>query len=226
MDDGGVVGKPVLYSYWRSSCSWRVRIALQLKKIDFEYRAVHLLNNGGEQFKEDYVALNPMKELPTLCIDGHTLTQSIAIIEYLEDAHAESGARLLPDDAGAKAEVRALTHMISSDIQPVQNLRVLKRFMGEFDTPEVKDAKKMEWGKWAIETGFDGLEKALERTAGVFCFGDSVTMADLALIPQVYNAERFGVNMASYPTISRVAKALEVLPEFKAAHPSAMPDAQ
>jgi maleylacetoacetate isomerase len=216
---------PVLYSYWRSSCSWRVRIALNLKKIAFDYRAVHLLNGGGEQFRDEYTALNPMKEVPTLCIDGLTLTQSIAIIEYLEESRPDHGAKLLPEDAASRAQVRALTNMIASDTQPVQNLRVLKRFTAEFEAPEVKEAKKLEWGKWAIENGFDGLEKALEKTAGKYSFGDAVTMADLALVPQVYNANRFGVDMSKYPTIARVNAELESLAEFQAAHPSAQPDA-
>ncbi|KAA0177433.1 hypothetical protein FNF27_01211 [Cafeteria roenbergensis] len=216
--------KPVLYSYWRSTCSWRVRIALALKGIDYEYKAVHLLKDGGEQLKDEFAALNPMREVPALVIDGNTLTQSMSIIEYLEDTRPTAGVKLLPGSAAERAKVRAMAQMIGCDIQPVQNLRVLKRFMAEFSTQEEKDAKKLEWGKWVIETGFRGLEAALSTTAGKYACGDEVTLVDVLLVPQEYNAGRFGVDMSAFPTIARVCAAAKELPAFKAADPSEMPD--
>eukprot|EP00055_Hartaetosiga_balthica_P007056 m.23775 g.23775 ORF g.23775 m.23775 type:complete len:218 (+) comp5583_c0_seq1:128-781(+) len=202
----------VLYSYFRSSCSWRVRIALNLKNIDYKYHAINLLK--GEQKSEEYLEVNPMGEIPALKIDGHLLTQSVAIIEYLDETRPETP--LVPrDDPFKRAEVRRLTHMITSGIQPIQNLRVLLKHGKEH---------KMEWGQWAISTGFDALEKELEKTAGKYCFGDEITMVDLCLVPQVFNAERFEVDMSKYPTIQRIAGTLSELDAFAKAHPTKQPD--
>jgi len=220
----GADAKPILYSYWRSSSSWRVRIALESKGIKYEYRAIHMLKDGGEQLKDDYAALNPMRQVPTLIVDGHTLTQSMAIIEYLEETRPSEGASLLPGNAVQRAEVRAIAQMISCDIQPIQNLRVLKKVMSEVEGADAKNAKKLAWGKWAIETGFGGVEAAITKTAGKFAFGDTITLIDVALVPQVYNAGRFGVDMTAYPTIARVAAAAAEEAAFKAADPAVMPD--
>eukprot|EP00043_Microstomoeca_roanoka_P011127 m.105062 g.105062 ORF g.105062 m.105062 type:complete len:217 (+) comp15101_c1_seq1:33-683(+) len=201
-----------LYSYFRSSCAWRVRIALNLKKIKYEYKAVNLLKS--EQLSDDYLAVNPMGELPALVIDGHTLTQSLAIIEYLDETHPETP--LLPrDDPFKRSEIRRLAHVIASGIQPLQNLRVLKKHGIEH---------KNEWAQWVINKGFAALERELQKTAGKFSYGDSITLLDLCLVPQVYNAERFEVDMSQYPTIQRINAALSELAEFKAAHPSQQPD--
>ena len=222
---GSGAGKPVLHGYWRSSCSWRVRIALALKEVDYEYRAVHLVRDGGEQLKPEYTALNPNQVVPTLAIDGVTLTQSPAILEYLEETRG--GAALLPQGAQARATVRTICALVGCDTQPVQNLRVLRKVMGMVGgEADAKTATKMAWGRWAISKGFDALEATLAKTAGKYCVGDELTMADLYIPPQVYNAGRFGVDMAQYPTIARVQAALEEHPAFKAAHPSAQPDAQ
>lgn len=194
---------------------------LALKGIEYDYAAKHLLE--GDHLEDGYAELNPMRELPTLVIDGQTLTQSTAIIEYLEETRP-SPMNLLPKDAAGRAQVRALMQIIASDIQPVQNLRVLKKVMAEHSDPAIKTTKKMEWGKWAIEVGFDGLEAALQKTAGKFAYGDEITLADACIVPQVYNAGRFGVDMSAYPTIARVCAAAEQLPAFKAADPSMMPD--
>mmetsp|Transcript_20343 Transcript_20343/g.34715 ORF Transcript_20343/g.34715 Transcript_20343/m.34715 type:complete len:215 (+) Transcript_20343:49-693(+) len=206
----------ILHSYWRSSCSWRVRIALAHKKIKYQYKAVHLLNDGGEQFKPDYVKLNPSKEVPTLEIDGHAICQSVAILEYLEETRPENP--LLPTNPIEKAKVRQLVNIVASDTQPVQNLRVLLYAMS-------KGADKLEWGKHWITKGFEAFEQVVASTAGQYCVGDQVTLADVALVPQVYNANRFGVDMSQFPTINRIHAALEELDAFKAAHPDVQPDA-
>eukprot|EP01139_Manchomonas_bermudensis_P026015 Amastigsp_a847809_21.p2 type:complete len:211 gc:universal Amastigsp_a847809_21:638-6(-) len=205
--------RTLLYSYWRSSCSWRVRIALAHKGIAYEYSATHLVKK--EQRSEDYAALNPSKLVPTLLIDGHTLTQSIAILEYLEETRPE--ASMLPTEPKARADVRAIVQIIASDTQPLQNLRVLE-YIG--------DEKKAEWAKHWISASFDALEQVLSRTAGRYCVGDCVTFADACLVPQVYNAHRFSVDMSAYPTIVRVEAALRELPAFVAAHPDQQPDKQ
>eukprot|EP00941_MAST-03F_sp_MAST-3F-sp1_P005465 g5465.t1 len=215
----------VLYSYWRSSCSWRVRIALNLKGIDYTYVPVHLVKN--EQMEKEYVSnVNPSHEVPALKIDGHTLCQSLAIIEYLDETRPEQSP-LLPRSAADRAAVRQLCDMIAQDIQPVQNLRCLRKLMSWYaDDAEEKGKKKMEWGKWVIEFGFTALEAQLKKTSGKYCFGDSVTMADLCLVPQVYNANRFKCDMSKFPTINKVHENLVVLKEFKEAVPEKMPDAQ
>ncbi|MES1911988.1 MAG: hypothetical protein MHM6MM_004338 [Cercozoa sp. M6MM] len=201
--------KVVLHSYWRSSCSWRVRIALNLKGIDYEYKTVNLLQN--EQFGDEYTS----KLIPLLEIDDNKLQQSMAIIEYLEETRV-GGAQLLPSDAVQRAKCRQLANMIACDIQPVQNLRILRK---------VGPENKKEWGNHWITVGFEALERALADTAGKYCFGDYVSIADICLVPQVYNARRFGVDMSKFPTIERIEAALSKLPAFERAHPSQQPDA-
>lgn len=204
----------VLYTYWRSSCSWRVRIALNLKGIAYEARPVHLVKK--EQNTADYGELNPSHKVPTLLIDGLTLNQSLAIIEYLEETRPEPVA-LLPAAPAARAQTRAIALMIAADIQPIQNLSVLEY---------VGDEKRAEWARFWIERGLQAVERVLVRTAGAYCVGDALSLADLCLVPQVYNAKRFAVDMTQFPTIVRVAEALELLPAFAAAHPDAQPDKQ
>ena len=221
----------VLYSYWRSSCSWRVRIALALKGIDYEYKAVHLVKDGGQQLQDTYAAVNPMKEVPTLLIDGLTLKQSVPIIEYLDETRAGSGPALVPRGADAAAaakrqKVRQLAELVSSGIQSVQNLRVLKYVMAMFDDAAVKQEKKVAWGRHWIAKGFEALERELAQCSGKYCVGDAVSLADICLVPQVYNANRFKVDMSRFPNIARINAALEQLPAFKAAAPDQMPDAQ
>ncbi|XP_071962156.1 maleylacetoacetate isomerase-like [Antedon mediterranea] len=203
--------KPILYSYFRSSCSWRVRLALAFKKIEYEYRPVNLLKS--EQLSEEHKELNPSGQVPALIIDGLTLSQSIAIIEYIEETRPDFP--LLPKEAGQRALVRQVTETITTGIQPIQNLSILKYVGSE---------KKMEWGHYHIDHGFEALEKLLSRTAGTYSVGNTITMADFCLVPQVFNANRFKVDMSKFPIISRVNAALIELPEFKAAHPSKQPD--
>lgn len=206
---------PVLHTYWRSSCSWRVRIALNWKHIAFDSIPVHLVRDGGEQLKNEYRRLNPMMQVPTLKIDGLSLTESVAIIEYLEESRPQRP--LLPRDPVARASIRELVNIVAAGIQPVQNLRVLRKHGIE---------QKVDWGQWAINHGFKALEAKLQKTAGKYCYGDEITLADLFLVPQVYNANRFKVDMSQYPTISRIDAALASIPEFQRAHPDEQPDAQ
>lgn len=208
------MSKPVLYSYFRSSCAWRVRTALAMKGIDYEYSPVHLVQDGGQQFSDTYKALNPQCVVPTLEIDGQVLTQSLSIIEYLDETRG-SPCLLPKGDPIRRQQVRAVSDCIASGIQPIQNLSVVK-YVG----PE----KKAEWGKHWIEQGFNGLEKLLQKTAGKYCVGDEVTMADLCLVPQVYNANRFKVDMSAYPIISRINEELNTLEAFQKAHPAQQPD--
>ena len=206
----------VLLSYWRSSCSYRVRIALNWKRVEYQYQAVNLLK--GEQSAEEYKEQeNAMGVVPTLHIDGAVLTESVAIIEYLEETRPEHP--LLPESPVDRATVRALCSMIGSGIQPIQNLWVLKK------VAEFEEEHKMPWGKFVIERGFQALEKVLSRTSGTYCCGSQVTMADLFLVPQVFNAARFGVDVTSFPNIHRIYEALSELPEFQQAHPDQQPDA-
>lgn len=206
------MSKPVLYSYFRSSCSWRVRIALALKGIEYEYKAVNLLK--GEQKGEAYKQVNPQGGVPALVVNDHCLSQSISIIEYLDEVYPDPP--LLPEnDPIKRADVRRLSLLIAADIQPIQNLKVLK-FVG--------DERKMEFGHWVIDTGFQALEKSLVETAGKYCYGDELTMVDICLVPQVFNANRFKVDMSQYPTISRIHDELVKLDAFKAAHFSQQPD--
>ncbi|XP_044927814.1 maleylacetoacetate isomerase isoform X3 [Mustela putorius furo] len=153
--------KPILYSYFRSSCSWRVRIALALKSIDYETIPVNLIKDQGQQFSEEFQALNPMKQVPTLKIDGITISQSLAIIEFLEETRPTP--RLLPKDPKKRAQVRMISDTIASGIQPLQNLSVLK---------QVGQENQLAWAQKVIHTGFDALEQILRSTAGKYCVGD------------------------------------------------------
>ncbi|XP_020841842.1 maleylacetoacetate isomerase isoform X4 [Phascolarctos cinereus] len=164
-------GKPVLYSYFRSSCSWRVRIALALKKIDYDTFPVHLIKDGGQQFSEEFQTLNPMSQVPALKIDGVTLTQS--------------------------------------------NIAVLKK---------VGQETQLTWAQSVIGSGFRALEQVLQSTAGKYCVGNEISMADLCLVPQVANAERFKVDLSPYPIINRINKTLLTMEAFQVSHPSRQPD--
>ncbi|XP_074852820.1 maleylacetoacetate isomerase isoform X2 [Carettochelys insculpta] len=205
-------GKPVLYSYFRSSCSWRVRIALSLKGIAYDQEPVNLLKDGGQQFSTEFQAVNPMQQVPALKIDGIILSQSLAIIHYLEET--QPNPSLLPQDLKKRAQARMISDLIVSGVQPLQNLTILKP-LGE---------KKLEWAQQHITRGFQALEQILQLTAGRYCIGDEVSMADLCLVPQVYNAERYKVDLTPYPTITRINKALLELEAFQVSHPCRQPD--
>eukprot|EP01088_Endostelium_zonatum_P007992 TRINITY_DN20509_c0_g1_i1.p1 TRINITY_DN20509_c0_g1~~TRINITY_DN20509_c0_g1_i1.p1 ORF type:complete len:220 (-),score=39.96 TRINITY_DN20509_c0_g1_i1:24-683(-) len=217
MEQKGESSKTVLYSYWRSSCSWRARLVLSLKNIEFEYKYVHLIKDGGEQHKKEYTDLNPMHFLPTLIIDGVVIGQSLAIMEYLEETRPQ--VPLLPKDPKARAQVRQIMYIIACDIQPIQNLKTLNR------VAEISEQQK---GPWATKTIVDGLaavEKLLEKFAGKYCVGDEITFADVALVPQVYGARRWNVDMSQFPIISRIDAALQDHEVFKACHADSQADA-
>jgi len=219
-----VSARYTLYSYFRSSASYRVRIALNLKGVDYDYRPIHLLMDGGQQFTAEYRALNPMSELPTLLVGGDggervAIAQSVAILEYLEETLPEPA--LLPSDPVDRARVRQLVESVNSSIQPVQNLKVMKHLGATFGADR---EAQWAWARYWIERGFGGLEGLLVKCAGAHAFGDAVTLADALIVPQVYNARRFSCDLAPFPTIARVAEAAEALPAFQAAHPDAQPD--
>ncbi|XP_062502268.1 maleylacetoacetate isomerase-like [Corticium candelabrum] len=207
------MSKPILYSYFRSSCSWRVRIALAIKGIEYEYRAISLIKDGGQQKSDEFKKINDQCAVPALIIDGHTLAQSLAIIEYLDETRPSPS--ILPrDDSFKRAQVRRIADCIACDIQPIQNLGVLQ-YVGD---------SKAEWGHHWIDRGFQALESMLSSTAGKYCVGDEVSMADLCLVPQVYNGNRFNVDMSKYPIISRINESLLELDAFQVSHPSRQPD--
>lgn len=204
--------KPVLYSYFQSSCCWRVRIALALKKVDYVYKTVHIEEDWGEQFSEEFRELNPCQEVPVFIEKGNVLTHSVAIIEYLEETRPYPP--LLPSDPVARAVVRGIADQITSGVQPLQNDRVLAR---------VGDGKQ-KWAKYWIERAFAALEVQLQSTSGTCCLGDSITIADLCLVPQVFRACLFNVDMSSYPTISRINSLLSKHEDFEISHPYQQPD--
>ncbi|WNO61434.1 maleylacetoacetate isomerase [Rheinheimera sp. MMS21-TC3] len=210
-----------LYGYWRSSAAYRVRIALNLKQLSYDNIPVHLVKNGGEQHSVDYKALNPAELVPTLLDNDLSLNQSLAIIEYLEQKYPEP--RVLPTDAAAKAQARALALDIACDIHPLNNLRVLQYLTGPL---ALSDEQKHAWIIHWLEVGFSGFEQRLATCAGQFCVGDEVTMADICLVPQVYNAKRFGLDMVPYPRINAIVEHCQQLEAFKLAAPEAQPDAQ
>ena len=211
-----------LYGYFRSSAAYRVRIALNLKGLDFDTVPVHLLRQGGEQFLPEFAALNPHSLVPVLAHEGHHLTQSVALMEYLEERYPTPS--LLPGDALARARIRALAMDIACEIHPLNNLRVLRYLKHRLG---VDDDDKQAWIQHWIKLGFTALEKQLAADAarGHFCVGDMPTMADCCLIPQMFNARRFEVDMASYPTLVAIEDACNALPAFQQAHPTRQPDA-
>lgn len=210
-----------LYSYFRSSAAYRVRIALNLKGLKTDYRYVHLIKNGGEQHRPEYLALNPQGRVPTLVDDGHVLTQSLAIIEYLDETHPEPP--LLPRDALGRARVRALAQLIACDIHPINNQRILKYLEQELHADE---AARTRWYRHWVEDGFVALEKLLDNPAtGKFCHGNQPTLADLCLVPQVFNAQRFAVDLAPFPAIQRINEHCLTLKAFANAAPEKQPDA-
>lgn len=212
-----------LYTYFRSSAAYRVRIALHLKGIAFDSLPVHLLRDGGQQLLPAYRAINPAALVPTL-VDGEVrISQSLAIIEYLDEMHAQ--APLLPPDAAGRARVRALALTVAADTHPLGNLRVLKYIKGELGQSE---EAKLAWQQHWLRTGLAALEALLAGDAhtGVYSHGDAPTLADCCLVPQVFSAQRFQVDLALYPTIMRIHDACAALPAFQQAHPARQPDAE
>ncbi|QNN47863.1 maleylacetoacetate isomerase [Thermomonas brevis] len=211
-----------LYSYWRSSAAYRVRIGLNLKGLAYEIVPVHLVQDGGQQHTDAYRQLNPQELIPTLGHGQRRMGQSLAILEYLDEVWPEPP--LLPATARARQRVRALALLVACDVHPLNNLRVLQYFEREWNVPPPeRDA----WVKHWIEDGFRAAEALLagHPSTGDFCEGEAPTLADCCLIPQIYNARRFGVDMAAYPTLQRIEAACLALPAFDAARPENQPDA-
>jgi len=212
----------VLYGYFRSSAAFRARIALNLKGIQPELRFVHLLRNGGEQHTEEYRKLNPQQLIPALVHGGHTITQSLAIIEYLDEIAPEPP--LLPKDAPGRARCREIAYAVACDIHPVNNLRVLLHLRDKFGAD---DETRKQWSRHWIALGFDALEALLQSPeTGKFCHGDTPSLADICLIPQIVNARRIAFDMTPYPTIARIEAQALAHPAFEAALPANQPDAE
>lgn len=209
-----------LYGYWRSTAAYRVRIALAVKQLEYDSVSVHLVKDGGQQFTSEYVELNPSKLVPTLVDGDVTLNQSMAIMEYLEERYPEHP--LLPADLTLKSQVRAMAQDIACDIHPLNNLRVLKYLKGEMG---VSDEQKDTWYAHWIQTGFASIEQRLTKTAGKCCFGDEITLADICLIAQIYNARRFNVSLDDFPIICAIEKHCATLPAFIVSTPENQPDA-
>jgi maleylacetoacetate isomerase len=213
-----------LYSYWRSSAAYRVRLALEYKGLPFDYLPVHLVRDGGEQFGAAYQRVNPQSRVPALEVGDVVLTQSMAILEWLDEAYPDT-PRLLPGSALERARVRSLAQLIVADIQPLQNTAVVGvlRARHGFSDEQVKG-----WMHEWIGRGLRALEQRLEREGGTgrFCHGDSPTLADVCLVPQCYASRRFGVDPAQFPRIAAIDAACRELDAFQRAAPERQPDAE
>ena len=211
-----------LYSYWRSSAAYRVRIGLHLKGLAFETVPVHLVRDGGEQHTPAFREANPQELVPVLEHGKRMLRQSLAILEYLDEMWPEPA--LLPATARERQRVRALAQVVACDIHPLNNLRVLQYLEHEWNVPP---PERDDWVRHWMVAGFDAFEAMLvgNPSTGPFCEGSQPTIADCCLVPQVYNARRFGVDLAPYPTIVRIEQACLEVRAFQAAHPKAQPDA-
>lgn len=210
-----------LYGYWRSSSSWRVRIGLALKGLDYEYEAVHLVADGGKQHGSEFREHNPMRQVPLLTWqdDGETyrLSQSLAILEFLEERYPEPS--ILPGDAFRRAQVRQLAEVVNAGIQPLQNLAVIQRLRDDLD----QDAKR--WCAYWIRRGLVAYEAMVANEEGPFSVGELPTVADACLIPQLYNARRFDVELDDLPRLLSIEKTCFEHPAFQVSHPDEQPDA-
>ena len=211
-----------LYNYFRSSASYRVRIALNLKGLPYEYVPVHLLKDGGQQLAPSFRALNPESLVPVLDDDGEVLTQSLAIIEYLEETRPEPA--LLPRDAAERAYVRSIALAIACEIHPLNNLRVLRYLV---KTLRVSEDQKDAWYRHWVEQGLASIETRLvaEQRSGRYALGDAVTLAEVFIVPQIFNAQRMDCKLDAVPTVMRIFDNCMQIPAFVDAQPSAQPDA-
>ncbi len=211
-----------LYSYWRSSAAYRVRIGLNIKGLDYRIQPVHLVRDGGEQRAESYRALNPQQLVPTLLHGERRIIQSMAILEYLDECWPKPA--LLPADARGRARVRALSQLVACDIHPLNNLRVLQYLKRELGAEQ---SATDEWTRHWMREGFSAMQAMLADSTetGTFCHGESPTMADCCLIPQLYNARRFELDLAPYPELTRIEANALALPAFDRARPENQPDA-
>lgn len=211
-----------LHSYWRSSAAYRVRIGLNLKQLPYEIAPVHLVRDGGDQHRPDYAQTNPQRLVPVLQHGQRMLRQSLAILEYLDEMWPEPP--LLPSTARDRHRVRALAQVVACDIHPLGNLRVLQYLDRDWGVPQ---PERDVWARHWIVKGFDAFEALVagSPSTGEFCDGDAPTIADCSLVPQVYNARRFSVDLTPYPTIVRIEQTCLELPAFDAARPERQPDA-
>ncbi len=209
-----------LYGYFRSSAAYRVRIALALKGLEYENIAVNLKPGISEQKSGEYLAVNPQGRVPFFTDGDVAISQSPAILEYLEETYSD--VPLLPKGAVDRAVVRQLASLIGCDIHPLQNLSVLQRLKGEFgaDTDAASD-----WVRHWVTEGFSAFETLITDTAGTYCFGDTVTLADVYLVPQLYNARRYETPLEAFPEIVRIDAACNALDAFRFAAPEQQPDA-
>jgi maleylacetoacetate isomerase len=208
-----------LYSYYRSSCSYRVRIALEYKQINYTYIPVHLLENGGHQNTAEYQKINSKKEVPTLIHNESPISQSMAIFEYLDEVSPEKS--LFPKTSLERAYVRQACEIINSGIQPLQNLWVINKLASDY---KISDDQKKVWINDVVNQGLHSFEKFISNKAGKFCFGDELTAADMFLVPQIYSATRFGVDLSSFSILSKINGSCLLLEPFKKAHPDHQPD--
>lgn len=212
-----------LYSYFRSSAAYRVRIGLNMKKVTYEVIPIHLVKEGGEQFSEAYRFTNPQCLVPALKEEGCTLNQSLAILEYLDETYKEPP--LLPKENLDRAYVRGIAQMIVSDIHPLNNLRVLTYLKNQLN---MTDDQKNDWYRHWVDVGFTAIETIIQQRGlvGKYCFKDQITLADLCLIPQIYNAKRFHIPLTSFPTLVEIYENCMTLPAFQEAAPEAQSDFQ
>ena len=211
-----------LYGYWRSTAAYRVRIALELKGLGWDNRPVHLVRDGGEQHSAAYRALHPQGVVPALLDGERVFTQSLAIVEYLDEIYPEPP--LLPVDPRGRARVRALAQTIACDIHPLGNLRVLQQLEAQFGATE---AQRADWTRHWMSLGFAAIEALLADNVatGAFCHGDTPGLADICLVPQIYNALRWKLPLDAYPTVQRIHAACAELEAFRTAAPELQPDA-
>lgn len=210
-----------LYSYFRSSSAYRVRIACNLKDLPYDYVAIHLSRNGGEQYSDSFLQVSAQQAVPVLQDDRFVLSQSLAIIEYLDERYRDRP--LLPDSIEGRARVRALSQYIACEIHPLNNLRVLKFLSGPMGLTE---EQKLSWIRHWLETGFNALERELAVEGGSFCYRDIPTMADCCLVPQLYNARRFGVDVARFPVLHAIEERCQRIEAFQTARPDRQPDSE
>jgi maleylacetoacetate isomerase len=212
-----------LYTFFRSSASYRVRIALNLKGLGYDQAAIHLRRDGGEQLMPAYTKINPQALVPALEDNGKVLTQSLAIIEYLEETHPDPP--LLPKDPADKALVRSMALVIACEVHPIQNLRVLNYVKATYNQT---DEQVNKWAQHWIDLGLSALQEmiAAQPKRGKFCFGDAPTIADICLIPQLGNARRYGCDLSKYPAILAIEKNCNALSAFANAAPEKQPDAE
>jgi len=208
-----------LYDYFRSTTSYRIRIALNIKKLDYEKININLIKDGGEQYQENYKSINPQGLVPTL-IDSENdiqVSQSIAILEYLEEAYPDYP--ILPKTLALRSQTRQISQIIACEIHPLNNLRVLQYLVKNLET---SDDDKIIWYHHWLKSGFDAIETILNKKSSKnYCIGDSVTMADICLIPQLYNASRFEFDITPYKRINQIAKHCQTITAFKDAEPIA-----